>query len=155
MTKTVKTKENLEAAFAGESMAHMRYMYFADLCRKKGAHEIAEVFEKTAKDEIAHAKGHLKFLYPEDEMTPEKMLELSIAGETYEYTEMYPKFAEKAKAENDEELLKEIQEQIEESKEHAQGFAKYLPKLEKLFKGLANVEKHHAQLYEKALKSLK
>lgn len=147
----IKTLENLEKAFAGESMAHMKYTYFAQLCRKMNRPDIAEVFEKTAKDEIAHAIGHLRFLFPEESLTPEKMLELSIQGETYEYTEMYPSFAEQAKKDNDEKSLAEIEEQIKESQEHAENFKKMLPKLEKLFNGLAKVEKAHADLYKSKL----
>ncbi len=87
-----QTVKNLEAAFAGESMANRKYLYFAKLCRELGATDVAEVFENTAQQETAHAFGHLDLLYPKDTLTVERMLELAIEGETYEYTEMYPAF---------------------------------------------------------------
>jgi rubrerythrin len=85
-TKSV-TIENLEAAFAGESMAHIKYRYFARLARAAGATDVAEAFEATADQEVAHAFGHLDLLYPKNKMTPARALEIAIEGETYEYTE--------------------------------------------------------------------
>ena len=73
-----QTVRNLEAAFAGESMANRKYLYFARLCREQGADEVAAVFEKTAEQETAHAFGHLDLLYPKASLTVEKMLELAI-----------------------------------------------------------------------------
>jgi len=90
------TGKNLESAFAGESMAHMKYRYFARLAREMGDEETAKAFEETMNQEIQHALGHLDILYPRESLTPAKMLEIAIAGETYEYTEMYPKFRETA-----------------------------------------------------------
>ena len=86
------TIENLEAAFAGESMAHIKYRYFARMARAAGAIEVAEAFEATADQEVMHAFGHLDLLYPKDKLTPARALEIAIEGETYEYTEKYPKF---------------------------------------------------------------
>src|SRR4051812_19328182 len=86
------TIANLEAAFAGESMAHIKYRYFAKLARAAGALDVAKIFEETADQEVMHAFGHLDLLYPKEKMTPAKSLELAIEGETYEYTEMYPSF---------------------------------------------------------------
>ena len=91
-TQPSVTITNLEAAFAGESMAHIKYRYFAKLAREAGAEEIARVFEETADQEVMHAFAHLDLLYPKAKMTPQKALEIAIEGETYEYTEMYPKF---------------------------------------------------------------
>src|SRR5476649_1475762 len=79
------TIKNLEAAFAGESMAHIKYLYFAKVCRAAGDIESAKVFEETAAQEVQHAFGHLDLLYPAGEITPAKALEMAIAGETYEY----------------------------------------------------------------------
>src|SRR5476649_2571516 len=79
------TIKNLEAAFAGESMAHIKYLYFANVCRAAGDIESAKVFEETAAQEVQHAFGHLDLLYPASEITPAKALEMAIAGETYEY----------------------------------------------------------------------
>src|SRR3954452_18931783 len=72
------TIENLEAAFAGESMAHIKYRYFAKLARAAGAMEVAEAFEATADQEVMHAFGHLDLLYPKDQLTPARALEIAI-----------------------------------------------------------------------------
>jgi rubrerythrin len=68
----LKTFQNLEAAFAGESMAHIKYRYFAKLARAAGDDATARVFEETADQEVQHAFGHLDLLYPSDEITPAK-----------------------------------------------------------------------------------
>jgi rubrerythrin len=73
-------------------MAFMKYSYFAKLARAMGDEATAQAFEETAKQEIQHAFGHLDLLYPASSLNPAKMLEIAIAGETYEYTEMYPSF---------------------------------------------------------------
>ena len=151
----LKTIENLEAAFAGESMANRKYLYFAKQCRILGANDIAEVFERTAEQETAHAFGHLQLLFPEDTLTVEKMLQLAIDGETYEYTEIYPAFRNTALDERNLAVVAEMDEQIEESKEHAEMFAKVLLVAEKRFSALAKVEKRHAQRYQNALDSTK
>jgi len=150
-----KTISNLEAAFAGESMANRKYLYFAKLCREMGADEVAEVFENTAAQETAHAFGHLDLLYPKHTLTVEKMLELAIEGETYEYTEMYPAFRYTALEEKDHAAVAEIDEQIAESKEHAEQFAAVLEKAAKRFAALAKVEERHANHYRDALASVR
>lgn len=146
-----QTVKNLEAAFAGESMANRKYLFFARQCRTLGAVDIAEVFEKTAQQETAHAFGHLDLLYPKETLTVEKMLELAIEGETYEYTEMYPEFRHTALAEKNEAAVAEMDEQIEESKEHAERFSQLLDKAAKRFNALAKVEERHANRYRDAL----
>lgn len=145
------TGKNLEAAFAGESMAFMKYSYFAKLAREMGDEATAQAFEETAKQEIQHAFGHLDLLYPKALLSPAKMLEIAIAGETYEYTEMYPKFRETAEAENNEAAIREFSEQISESQEHAEWFAQALKKAEKRFAALAKVEERHANHYKQVL----
>ena len=95
----IQTMANLEAAFAGESMAHIKYRYFAKLARAAGDAETARTFEETADQEVMHAFGHLDLLYPKASMTPAKALQIAIAGETYEYSEMYPGFRATAAAE--------------------------------------------------------
>jgi len=145
------TVENLEAAFAGESMANRKYLYFAKLAREQGAHEVAAVFEATAEQETQHAFGHLELLYPKAELTVARMLELAIEGETYEYTEMYPKFRHLAEQEKNEAAVAEFDEQIAESKEHAEQFSKVLELAAKRFNALASVEKRHADRYQAAL----
>ena len=149
--KNSVTIENLEAAFAGESMANRKYLYFARRCRELGAVEVAEVFENTAEQETAHAFGHLELLYPSKELTVDRMLELAVEGETYEYTEMYPKFRHLALEEGRMDAVQEMDEQIEESREHAEMFQAVLDKAAKRFAALAKVEERHAGHYQDAL----
>lgn len=132
-------------------MANRKYLYFAKLCRQLGAEDIAEVFEDTARQETAHAFGHLDLLYPSSTLTVEKMLEIAIEGETYEYTEMYPEFRHTALEEKNHAAVKEMDEQIEESEEHAQMFSAVLEKASKRFAALAKVEERHANHYRSAL----
>jgi rubrerythrin len=145
------TIKNIEAAFAGESMAHIKYLYFAKIARAHGDIETAKVFEETAAQEVQHAFGHLDLLYPVDQLTPAKALEMAIAGETYEYTEMYPNFRHLAEQEGDAAAVKEMDEQIEESKEHAARFWQTLAKAAKRFAALAKVEERHANHYKATL----
>jgi rubrerythrin len=145
------TVANLEAAFAGESMANRKYLYFAKRARALGAIAVAEVFERTAEQETQHAFGHLDLLYPADELTVKKMLQLAIDGETYEYTEMYPKFRHLAEQEGNSRAVAEMDEQIAESKEHAERFARLLATAAKRFAALAKVEKRHANHYRDTL----
>ena len=78
MTKVIeiKTRKNLEGAFAGESMAYQKYKYFAKIARKNGMRMLRGFFEQTAEHETKHAEGHLRFLYPMNEMTTQKCLRL-------------------------------------------------------------------------------
>jgi rubrerythrin len=145
------TVKNLEAAFAGESMAHIKYRYFAKLCRERGDEATAQVFEATAEQEILHAFGHADLLFPKANMTSAKALELAIEGETYEYTEMYPSFRNAAVAEGNAAAVKEIDEQIDESKQHAAMFKAVLEKAAKRFAALAKVEERHAKNYQNTL----
>ena len=150
-----KTIKNLEAAFAGEAMANRKYLYFAKCCHALGEDAIAEVFEKTAEQETAHAFGHLQLLFPEETLTVEKMLQLAIEGETHEYTEMYPEFRNTALDERNSAAVTEMDEQVKESKEHAEMFAKVLLLAEKRFAALTKIEKRHAQRYQDTLDSTK
>lgn len=150
----IKTIQNLEAAFAGESMAHIKYRYFAKLARAAGDEETAKTFEATADQELAHAFGHLDLLYPAHEITPAKALQIAIEGETYEYSEMYPGFRKTAVAEGNDAAVAEIDEQIAESKEHAEQFKLVLEKAAKRFAALAKVEERHANHYQQALDKL-
>ena len=145
------TIKNLESAFAGESMAHIKYLYFAKICRAAGDVASAQVFEATAAQEVQHAFGHLDLLYPADRLTPAKALEMAIAGETYEYTEMYPQFRHLAEEEGNHKAVAEMDDQIEESKEHAQRFRSTLAKAAKRFAALARVEERHANHYRETL----
>lgn len=145
------TIKNLEAAFAGESMAHIKYRYFAKLARAVGDEATARVFEETADQEVQHAFGHLDLLYPKASLTPVKALEIAIEGETYEYTEMYPKFRHLALEEGNSSAVKEFDEQIAESQAHAESFRSTLDKAAKRFAALAKVEERHANQYKAAL----
>jgi rubrerythrin len=145
------TVKNIEAAFAGESMAHIKYRYFAKIARAAGDHETAKVFEDTAAQEVEHAFGHLDLLYPADQLTPAKVLQMAIDGETYEYTEMYPKFRHLAQEEGNHAAAQEMDEQIAESKEHASRFRQMLAKAAKRFAALAKVEERHANHYKATL----
>ncbi len=145
------TIKNLESAFAGESMAHIKYRYFAKIARAQGDEVTAKVFEDTADQEVQHAFGHLDLLYPPAQLTPARALEISIAGETYEYTEMYPNFRHLAEQEGNSKAVKEMDEQIAESKEHAARFQQTLSKAAKRFAALAKVEERHANHYKTVL----
>ncbi len=147
----IKTLANLEAAFAGESMAHIKYRYFAKLAREMGDEATARTFEETADQEVMHAFGHLDLLYPKASMTPAKALQIAIAGETYEYTEMYPGFRATAEAEGNAAAVAEMDEQIAESKVHAAQFRATLEKAQKRFAALARVEERHANHYKEQL----
>ena len=146
------TLKNLESALAGESMAHIKYRYFAKLARAEGFEDVAKHFEETADQEIKHAWGHLELLVGKP--NTKECLELAIKGETYEFTEMYPQFEAIAISEGKLQVQKEIQEQIAESKEHAEQFSAILAKAEKRFAALAKVEKRHAEAYQKVLGEL-
>ena len=82
----IKTLANLEAAFAGESMAHIKYRYFAKLAREAGAEDTARAFEETADQEVMPTAGHLDLLYPKASVTPAKALQIAIDGGTYKST---------------------------------------------------------------------
>jgi len=151
----IKTFANLEAAFAGEAMAHIKYRYFAKLARAAGDEDTARIFEETAEQEVLHAFGHLDLLYPSAEMTPAKCLEVAIAGETYEYTEMYPSFRKVAEEEGNAAAAAEMNEQIAESKLHAEQFQAMLTKAQKRFAALTKVEERHANHYRQALEKAK
>lgn len=150
-----QTKKNLEAAFAGESMANRKYLYFARIARELGDEEVAAVFEETAQQETAHAFSHLDLIYPKDELTVERLLELAIEGERYEHNVMYPGFEKTAEEEGRADAVAEFREQADESKEHAENFEKTLAKARKRFAALTKVEKIHADRYQSYLDARK
>ena len=119
-----KTEENLKVAFAGESQARNKYDYFAKVARKEGFHYIAKIFEETAENEMQHAKDEFKLL--KGIGSTAENLKTAINGERYEHTEMYPTFAKDAEEEGNSEAVK-------------------------LFKEIAEVEKHHEERYKKLL----
>jgi rubrerythrin len=146
------TLKNLESALAGESMAHIKYRYFAKLARAEGFEDVAKHFEHTADQEILHAWGHLELLIGKP--STKECLQRAINGETYEYTEMYPRMEEEAELEGNEDALLEARMQANESKEHAEQFEKVLALAEKRFAALAKVEKRHAEAYKQVLGGL-
>src|SRR5262249_39439680 len=131
-----KTHENLKAAFAGESQANRRYLYFAKNADVEGHPDLAGLFRDTAEGETGHAHGHLDFLKQVgDPATGEpigdtrKNPKASIAGETYEYTEMYPGFARSARDEGFEEIAEWFETLARAEKSHAGRFQKGLDSL--------------------------
>lgn len=146
------TIKNLESALAGESMAHIKYRYFARIARAEGFEEVAKHFEHTADQEILHAWGHLELLIGKP--STKECLEMAIDGETHEFTTMYPTMQAEAIAEGNEYAANEAAVQIAESKEHASEFAAVLAKAEKRFTALAKVEKRHAEAYTQVLESM-
>ena len=146
------TTKNLESALAGESMAHIKYRYFAKLARAEGYEEVAKHFEHTADQEILHAWGHLELLIGKP--STKECLEKAIEGETYEFTTMYPDFQRAAELEGNTSAAMEAKVQIEESKDHADQFKKVLALAEKRFAALQKVEKRHAEAYQQVLENL-
>jgi len=146
------TIRNLESAFAGESQAHVKYRYFAKIAREEGFEDVAKHFEHTADQELLHAWGHLELLIGKP--NTKECLEKAIEGETYEFTTMYPNFRDDAVHEGNEVAEKEIQGQIEESREHAEQFKAVLAKAEKRFAALKRVEERHATAYQKMLEEV-
>jgi rubrerythrin len=146
------TMQNLESALAGESMAHVKYRYFAKIAREEGFEDVAKHFEETADQEIKHAWSHLELVIGRP--STQKCLDLAIEGETYEYTEMYPRFEKIATNEGNNLAADEARVQAAESKEHARQFRIVLAKAEKRFAALAKVEKRHAEAYQKVKDSL-
>ena len=146
------TIKNLESALAGESQAHIKYRYFAKIAREEGHEEVARHFEHTADQEILHAWGHLELLI--DKPTTKECLEMAIAGETYEFTVMYPSMRDEAINESNGPATWEAEHQIAESKEHAEQFKEVLAKAEKRFAALQRVEKRHADAYQTVLEAL-
>ena len=146
------TIKNLESALAGESMAHIKYRYFAKIAREEGFEDVAKHFEHTADQEILHAWGHLELLIGKP--STKECLEKAIEGETYEFTTMYPKMEEQARLDGISEAVREAQDQIAESKEHAEQFKLVLAKAQKRFAALQKVEQRHANAYKQVLEAL-
>ena len=148
----MNTIKNLESALAGESMAHIKYRYFAQIAREEGHEDVARHFEETANQEIKHAWGHLELLV--GKINTRECLLKAIEGETYEYTEMYPRMEEEAKNDGNTQAQLEAQNQAQESKEHADQFQSLLEKAEKRFSALKRVEQRHANAYKAVLENL-
>ena len=134
--KGSKTEENLKAAFAGESQANRRYLYFAAKADVEGYNDVAALFRSTAEGETGHAHGHLEWLEQcGDPATglpigpTRDNLKAAVAGETHEYTDMYPGMAKTARDEGHDEVAD-------------------------WFETLAKAERSHANRYQKALNEL-
>ena len=131
--KDSKTAENLKAAFAGESQANRRYLYFAQKADIEGAPDVAAVFRSTAEGETGHAHGHLEYLEEVgDPATGEPMgetednLKSAIQGETHEYTDMYPGMARTARDEGFDEIADWFETLAKAEKSHAGKFQRTL-----------------------------
>ena len=134
--KGTQTEANLKAAFAGESQANRRYLYFANKADVEGQNDVASVFRSTAEGETGHAHGHLEYLEQVGDPATglpigrtRENLKASIAGETHEYTDMYPGMAKIAREE---------------------GFGE----IADWFETLAKAERSHANRFQKALDAL-
>lgn len=128
--KGTKTEKNLQEAFAGESMACNKYIYFASKARKDGYQQIANIFEETARNEREHAKLWYKYLNGGDISDTGSNLEQAAYGENYEWTNMYERMANEA----EEEGFKEIAFKM---------------------RGVAAIEKHHEERYLRLLENIK
>jgi len=125
-----KTEQSLKDAFAGESQANRRYLYFANQCDILGEPDMAALFRSTAEGETGHAHGHMEHLIEGGVGDPgTEMLASAIHGETHEYTDMYPGMAKTAREEGFDEISD-------------------------WFETLAKAERSHANRYQKALDSL-
>jgi rubrerythrin len=131
--KGSKTHTNLKEAFAGESQANRRYLYFAKVADVEGYPDIAGLFRDTAEGETGHAHGHMDYLKRVgDPATGEPIgntalnLKASVAGETYEYTQMYPAFAKTAREEGFEEVAEWFETLARAERSHAGRFQKGL-----------------------------
>ena len=123
----MSTNENLQAAFAGESQANRRYLFFAEKADEVGNKQIARLFRATAEAETVHARNHLSVMG--DIKSTKENLEAAIVGENHEFTEMYPGFIKQAKSGNNEAA-------------------------ERSFDLANKVEKIHHGLFQRALRSL-
>jgi len=137
--KNTRTAQNLKVAFAGESQANRRYLFFAEKADTEGASEVSELFQKIAIGETKHAFGHFEALRNNGEGDPvtglpvgnvKEMLASAIAGETYEYTEMYPGFALAAREEGFPEIGEWMEVMAKAERVHAQRFQKLLDSLD-------------------------
>jgi rubrerythrin len=133
--KGTKTEQSLKEAFAGESQANRRYLYFANQADIAGANDVAVVFRSTAEGETGHAHGHMEYLIeggagePGTGMpakTVAEALQAAIAGETHEYTDMYPGMAKTARDEGFDEIADWFETLAKAERSHANKFTKTL-----------------------------
>ena len=131
--KGTRTEENLKAAFASESQANRRYLYFAAKADVEGQSDVAAVFRSTAEGETGHAHGHLEYLEQVGDPAtglpfgPSDLnLKAAIAGETHEYTDMYPGMAKAAREEGFDEIADWFETLAKAERSHANRFQKAL-----------------------------
>src|SRR3981189_2031718 len=134
--KGSKTHDNLKAAFAGESQANRRYLYFAAKADVEGQNDVAALFRSTAEGETGHAHGHLEYLEATGDPAtglpfgPSRLnLEAAIAGETHEYTDMYPGMAKAAREEGFDEIANRFETLAKAERSHANRYTKALDAL--------------------------
>jgi len=131
-----QTEANLKAAFAGESQANLRYIYFAKIADAEGQTEVANTFRSTSKGEVAHASGHLDYLKAVGDPATglpigdtSANLRAAIAGETFEYTDMYPGMAKTARDEGYDDIADWFEVMAKAERAHAGRFEKLLADL--------------------------
>ena len=127
--KGTKTEQNLATAYAGEAQAYTKYQYYASKAKKDGYVQISKIFEETAHNESEHAKIWFKLLHGGKIPSTTENLADCIAGENYEWTDMYKTFAEEARAEGFDEIAE-------------------------LFEGVGKIEKEHEERYRKLLSNI-
>jgi rubrerythrin len=132
-----KTEQNLKEAFSRESQANRRYLYFASKADVEGYNDVAAVFRSTAEGETGHAHGHLEYLEEVGDPTTglpfggtSSNLKTAIAGETHEYTDMYPGMARTARDEGFEEIADWFETLAKAERSHARRFQKALDTLD-------------------------
>ena len=136
--KGSQTEKNLKDAFAGESQANRRYLYFAAKADVEGYNDVSAVFRSTAEGETGHAHGHLEFLEVSGDpatglpigLTSDN-LKAAIAGETHEYTDMYPGMVKVARNEGFNEVADWFETLAKAERSHANRFQKALDTLGK------------------------
>lgn len=135
--KGSKTQDNLKEAFAGESQANRRYLYFAAKADVEGYNDVSSVFRSTAEGETGHAHGHLEYLETTGDPVTDlpiggtsENLKSAIAGETYEYTDMYPGMAKTARDEGFDEVADWFETLAKAERSHANRFQKALDNLD-------------------------
>ncbi len=134
--KGSKTEANLKAAFAGESQANRRYLYFANKADVEGQNDVAALFRSTAEGETGHAHGHLEFLEQVGDPATglpigatRDNLKAAVAGETHEYTDMYPGMAKTARQEGFDEIADWFETLAKAERSHANRYTKALEQL--------------------------
>ena len=135
--KGSKTHQHLKDAFSGESQANRRYLYFANKADVEGYPEVAALFRSTAEGETGHAHGHLDYLAQVGDPATDlpiggsaANLKSAVAGETHEYTDMYPGMAKDARDEGFDEIADWFETFAKAERSHANKFQKALDTLD-------------------------